>query len=196
MSNPQDNAQLDTTIKDANKTSEAPGGSNSQAATQANNGGQDTLIKRRAAQDAREDSRMASQTQVTAQAALQGERNRNNLQSGENALNMSSMDSHKEVEMQAQVETMKDWFSKCSVKKDKTLKKLFTLKNSVARRFTTVEYDAWKPSFNSFVSSCGFPGLILVATQVIKFDEHNRLTNLPTEDGGNLEDTPHSIQQK
>ena len=36
----------------------------------------------------------------------------------------------------------------------------------------------------------------MVATQVIKFDEHNRLINLPTEDGGSLEDTPHSTHQK
>ena len=95
-----------------------------------------------------------------------------------------------------QVQAAKDWFSKCSVKKEKTLKKLFVLKNGVARRFTSVEYDAWKLSFNSFVNSCGFPGLLMVATQVIKFDEHNRLINLPTDDGGNLEDTPHSVQQK
>ena len=92
--------------------------------------------------------------------------------------------------------TRKDWFHKCCVKKEKTLKKLYVLKNGVARRFTSVEYDAWKPSFNSFANSCGFPGLLMVATKIIKFDKHNRLINLPTEDGGDLEDTAHSVQQK
>ena len=89
-----------------------------------------------------------------------------------------------------------DWFHKCGVKKEKKLKKLYALKNGVARRFTSVEYDAWKPSFSSFVNSCGFPGLLMVATKIIKFDKHNRLINLPTEDGGTLGETPHSFQQK
>ena len=74
-------------------------------------------------------------------------------------------------------------FANCSFKKARQLKKLFVKTNNTYRKLVTAEFNNWLPSFNTWTNTAGLPGLMKIARQVVRFDQHNLLippaTGLP-----------------
>jgi len=69
-----------------------------------------------------------------------------------------------------------NWFKDCVIRKDRDIDKLYVMAHGVARKRTMAEYNYWKPGFSSWANAVNIPGLLKMATSIVKFDADNRIT--------------------